>query len=232
MSVINPQTFAVQGKLLSNDLFPFFTVTIIIGNPGRGKSTILNNLAGEPLFESGPSPGEGLTKDFEKRQNKKGETFIDTPGFSDRNLKPTAAKAILKALRQSGDLKVIFVVCLEEDIVDEEDILTMKFALAAAPDIGMNYGIIVNMVSEDSLEELKGKPQFFLDKALKEIPERNRCLDNRVLFLGEMTELENLFNIVLSSDDPNSLELNSFFNNEVPIVNIKPENVKDVNLEN
>ena len=189
-------------------------------------------MAGEPLFESGPSPGEGLTKDFEKRQNKKGETFIDTPGFSDRNLKPTAAKAILKALRQSGDLKVIFVVCLEEDIVDEEDILTMKFALAAAPDIGMNYGIIVNMVSEDILEELKGKPHFFLDKALKEIPERNRCLDNRVLFLGEMTELENLFNIVLSSDDPNSLKLNSFFKNEVPIVNIKPENVKDINLEN
>ena len=33
---------------------------IAVGNPGSGKSTVLNSLAGEFLFESGVSIGSGL----------------------------------------------------------------------------------------------------------------------------------------------------------------------------
>ena len=85
----------------------------------------MNNLAGEKLFESGPSIGEGLTRKFDKRKNRKGEIFIDTPGFSDRELRQIAAESISNGLRQSGKFKVIFVICEQNGTVDEEDILTI-----------------------------------------------------------------------------------------------------------
>ena len=190
----------------------------------------MNNLAGEELFESGPSVGEGLTKRLEKRQNNKGEIFLDTPGFSDRELRLDAATAIANALRQSGKFKVIFVICEEDGIVDEEDILTMKSVLDAASDIGMDYGIIVNMVSDDILEDIDGKSKEFLEKALKEIPKANRCLDNRLLFLGEITELVGEYNCMLPEGDSNLKLLTDFVKNEVPMVNIESKNVKDIQL--
>ena len=48
---------------------------IVIGNPGAGKSTILNGLAGEVLFESGISIGDGLTYQLDERENARG-TFL------------------------------------------------------------------------------------------------------------------------------------------------------------
>ena len=49
---------------------------IAIGNPGGGKSTILNGFAGQLLFQSGVSIGSGLTKQLESK-TLKGITYID-----------------------------------------------------------------------------------------------------------------------------------------------------------
>ena len=49
---------------------------IAIGNPGVGKSTILNSLANHLMFKSGVVPdlrGSSLTYKLEKRSNERGE---------------------------------------------------------------------------------------------------------------------------------------------------------------
>ena len=43
-------------------------VLLAIGNPGSGKSTILNILAGKTLFRSGISFGNGLTNKLDMEE--------------------------------------------------------------------------------------------------------------------------------------------------------------------
>ena len=79
---------------------------IAIGNPGCGKSTTLNYLAGKLLFQSGVSIGEGLTYELNKEDaevNIFGKdvtvTFCDTPGLTDPDLRTKAGEAISKVLK-------------------------------------------------------------------------------------------------------------------------------------
>ena len=67
---------------------------IAVGNPGAGKSTTLNYLAGEVLFESGDSFGGGLTSQLNVGVSKDNVVFYDTPGLADISLRKAAGKAI------------------------------------------------------------------------------------------------------------------------------------------
>ena len=64
------------------------TKIIAVGNPGTGKSSLLNSLAREKLFKSGLSIGRGLTYKLDERVNENGH-FIDTPGMISSCLGPT-----------------------------------------------------------------------------------------------------------------------------------------------
>ena len=80
---------------------------LMIGNPGGGKSTLLNGMAGERLFKSGISMGKGLTCNLDEKENGEGKHFIDTPGLEDVELRKQAGQAITQALKKGGTFKLV-----------------------------------------------------------------------------------------------------------------------------
>ena len=116
---------------------------IAVGNPGAGKSTTLNYLAGEVLFKSGDSFGGGLTSELNVGVSRDFEIFYDTPGLADLTLRKAAGKAISKALREGGTYRIFFFISQDAGRPKNEDITTLNLVLEAAPEIGSNYSIIV-----------------------------------------------------------------------------------------
>ena len=81
---------------------------LFVGNPGVGKSTMLNcimnlrcleNLSNENKFKSGLSYGSGMTfqLDIKKLDD---VTYMDTPGLEDTKKRKEAAQAITEALKK------------------------------------------------------------------------------------------------------------------------------------
>ena len=74
------------------------------------------------------------------------------PGLADQSLRQHAAEAISNGLRKGGQYKIIFVVTEQMGRVLKQDSTTMKLVHEAAPEIKMNYGIIVNMISKGNYQ--------------------------------------------------------------------------------
>ena len=119
---------------------------LFIGNPGVGKSTLVNCLAQKILFKNGVSIGGGLTYQMEKREHD-GIVYMDTPGLADIKLRKAAAEAITKALRQNGIYQIFFVVTLEAGRVRPQDLATIKLVLENAKDVTY-YSLIVNKLTK------------------------------------------------------------------------------------
>jgi GTPase SAR1 family protein len=148
---------------------------ILVGNPGVGKSTLMNSLLGKAEFKSGFS-ARGITTILQKA-TKFGVTFIDTPGLDDVERKKEAGKEIEKALRLGESCKLLFVVTLEGGRVRSSDITTIKLILDSfKPEIrsDVHYSIIINKVKADErviLDDvfeifhntLNPKPSFMTD---------------------------------------------------------------------
>ena len=132
---------------------------LVIGNPGTGKSTILNGLIGEAIFKSGISYGKRMTFQlFQFDKHKVGmHTYMDTPGLADPELRKQAAAAITEALKQEGYYKIFFVMTLQNGRVKAEDVTTMKLVLDAAP--VSDFGIIINQVPPKQYRDLTENPK-------------------------------------------------------------------------
>ena len=154
---------------------------IAIGNPGAGKSTVLNGLAGEILFKSGISIGDGLTYKLDERKNSRG-TFLDTPGLADNTHRENAGKEISNALRKGGNFKILFFVMTESGRIVQQDVTTLRLVLDAAPEIGNRYGIIINKLPKNvaiALQNPKDGSKF-LTKLFAGIPEDRRCAPSNI----------------------------------------------------
>jgi len=127
--------------------------TIAIGNPGAGKSTMLNALWEQTLFRSEISFGGGLTSRLDRKNNSNG-LFYDTPGLADDTYRKQAAEAIRDALRDGGPFKYTFFLS-EASRVINEDIAILKLVHEACPEISNSHGIMINQVSQDFVHGLK-----------------------------------------------------------------------------
>ena len=147
---------------------------------------------------------------------------------ADPALQRKALNVICTGMRQGGGYKILFFVRVKNRKVYQHDIATIRVILEAVSDIRKNYAIIINMASKDTLEnadEITGM-------LFSGIPEEKRCPRSRVIFLGIVEDLDEEDNVLVSPDVfksetgkklPDFLEL-------VPIVNIRSENVNDINI--
>lgn len=131
---------------------------VFVGNPGVGKSAMLNSLVGAPKFHSDFNAGAGLTKALQQEQIGT-DIFMDTPGLADTELAPLAAGAITEAFKLGGRFKVFFVFTLEAGRVRPEDKSTMELILKAVPEIGSTYGLILNKVSPKAVSNIQEKQE-------------------------------------------------------------------------
>ena len=205
---------------------------IVIGNPGAGKSTILNGLAGEILFKSGISIGDGMTYQLDERENERG-TFFDTPGLADNTLREAAGNAISTALRKGGNFKVLFFIMTEAGRVVRQDVTTLKLVLDSAPEIRNQYGIVINKVPKNVLKILRNPEQagVFLTKLFAGIPDDRRCAQSNITCLQFDSELDAEDNKLIDLNEVKTQHHGSFKHfvyGHVPTINLTVGKAGDI----
>ena len=209
---------------------------IAIGNPGSGKSSILNSLAEEYVFKSGSNiSGLGVTFQLDERKSSKtGAIFLDTPGLADLEMKKQAAEAISKGLRKGGKFKILFFLNLFRGRIDAQDLTTLCMVLKAASEIKENYGIIANMTPKNLLEKLKADKSEFLQSLFNSIPKEMSCSESNILFIAKHPDLEDKDDAFVSSESLETIDsilLSDFVNNNVPEICLHKDKVDDINTD-
>ena len=202
---------------------------IAIGNPGSGKSSILNAFAGQLLFQSGVSVGSGLTTQLESRESN-GKTYIDTPGLADYVNRKAAGEALSKVFLQGGRMKILFILTQQSGRIVLQDIATMKLILESVPEIGRNYGVFVNKVPEqvmDQLKNLENIQKFVLGMFLGI---KDEFRHNYVLILPTKSKMECNDNVLMATWEIHP-SLEKFLKFMVPECDITPGKVRNINVD-
>ena len=195
---------------------------LFIGNPGVGKSTLVNCLAQEVLFKNGVSVGSGMTYQMERREHD-GIVYMDTPGLADIRLRKAAAVAITTALRQNGMYQIYFVVTLESGRVRPQDLATIKLVLENAKDITY-YSLIVNKLTKT-----------LYNKFLENEGQKLKQLVTELNFGGDTNAQPPAVLLLLREDDLDDAdnaftEMNALrgFVEDAPCMIVVPDHVRDI----
>ncbi|KAH3762192.1 hypothetical protein Pelo_6003 [Pelomyxa schiedti] len=129
--------------------------TIFIGNPGVGKSTLLNAIACQGCEKIGTEPLSSISLGW-SLTTVKDQLRQGIYGLTD------TAEEIHRALCTGVRFRFIFVVTTLKNsfplAFQPEDVTVMSLVLDALPMIGSNYSIILNKLSPEELATLQIKP--------------------------------------------------------------------------
>jgi len=196
---LNPEDANALRDIKRSDLIISF-----YGNPGTGKSTILNALLNRVVFTSGiSSNGAGVTSHTTYVLDRN-ITYLDTPGLNDPTKKELVIKEIQNSLIEKQNYKIIFICNLNAGRVSPSDMSTINTVLSAIPETRhIDYGIIYNKLthrvlagyqSNDSLEQihkklLKRQPQHvLLLEKLDELDDNDNHLCENPVFLEKVKD--------------------------------------------
>jgi energy-coupling factor transporter ATP-binding protein EcfA2 len=198
---------------------------LFLGNPGTGKSTLINCLLGSTQFKSGLSWGGGLTQDYQ-RFEKAGIAYMDTPGLADETIQVQAAQAITMALKQSGNYKLFFFVRLHNGRVVSEDLVTLERVLDSieAGDLNYKFTIVINCVGDRQYESLAKRGDEF--KTIKTLINR-RYLTESFCFVPRIEALEERSNAVVELPR----EVRDFLDNEAPEITVDECQVRPIAVD-
>lgn len=133
---------------------------VFTGNPGSGKSTILNSIIGKKLYQSGASLGGGKTKNATYYKYR-GRLLTDTPGLSDAEDPDDACKQLQSALSNIDSLRMVHVITLEGGSVRQEDLFTLRLVVMGLRAAGVKeprlYSLIFNKCAKSVMQAVKKK---------------------------------------------------------------------------
>jgi GTP-binding protein EngB required for normal cell division len=125
---------------------------VFIGNPGVGKSSIINSIIGKQVFTSGLS-ATGVTKACQSYEQG-GRIYIDTPGLSDIAIKHQAAQEIEKALKKNKNYRIFFVLTLEAGRLRPDDLNTIHRVMEAINHPRKSFHVVINKITKKERREI------------------------------------------------------------------------------
>jgi small GTP-binding protein len=128
---------------------------VFVGNPGRGKSTIINTLLGKPTMEAGFSNnyGGGVTRNVISAKIDNGPLtgfiLVDTPGLYD--IYGDRTTDVVTELKLKSPVKLVVVIELIAGRIVKDDVLMTKNLLEQMKN--QSYSVIINKYESDVSNE-------------------------------------------------------------------------------